>query len=396
MIRKLLATTALTAFMAGGAFAQTAAEHELTVAPGDTIIIEAQREEAEVTIRFQAGAQQAQQEQVQPDDRQQFQQADMQSISADDMIGMNVYSARDENIGNIGDVLLTAEGEVDAIVVDVGGFLGMGAREVAMGMEDIDFVTDADGNLRAYTPYDQNQLEGAPQYDQAGWAEQRDEQRLTGEMAAQMQPAQQDQQAAAPGEAGQHVIADGGTLFVQSNEQNVQLSFEVRLAGGDAAQVGEAATDQQAEASPQDQQAAAPGATDTRQPDQAQQQPGIDQERTAAIDRQQLEAVDVQAIRADDLIGSNLYGAGDENIGNVGDLVMTEQGDIDAMIVDVGGFLGLGAREVALGFDEVEIMRDGNNWYVYTRYTREQLEAAPEYDATTYADQRDRQRVMQQ
>jgi hypothetical protein len=90
-------------------------------------------------------------------------------------------------------VLLTQDGQVDAIVVDVGGFLGMGAHEVALGMDDIEFMTDAQGNLYAYTPYTQEQLEGSPQYDQATWTEQRDEQRMTGDMAAQMQPqAQQD------------------------------------------------------------------------------------------------------------------------------------------------------------------------------------------------------------
>jgi sporulation protein YlmC with PRC-barrel domain len=110
-----------------------------------------------------------------------------------------------------------------------------------------------------------------------------------------------------------------------------------------------------------------------------------------------MEAVDMQQVRADDLIGSDVYGANDDNIGNVGDILLTEEGSFDAIIVDVGGFLGIGAREVALSLDEVEFMRDQNeNWYVYTGYTQEQLEAAPEYDEATYAEQRDNQRVAPQ
>ena len=39
---------------------------------------------------------------------------------------------------------------------------------------------------------------------------------------------------------------------------------------------------------------------------------------------------------------------------------LSEEGSFDAIIVDVGGFLGLGAHEVALGLDNVEFMRDQN------------------------------------
>ena len=281
MIRKLLATTAMTAFVAGGAFAQVQAEHEITVSAGDTVIIEAEREEAEINLRLHSGAAGAQQqtpegtqhtgtadpEQAQQQqqagavDRGQFQATDLQQVSADELIGTDVYSAQDENIGSIGDVLLTQDGAVDAIVVDVGGFLGMGAHEVALGMDDIDLMTDDQGNLYAYTPYTQEQLEGSPEYDQATWTEQRDDQRMTGDMAAQMQPAEQqaqqdqDQQMAQgqQGMAGEHVVADGGTVFVQSDQQNFQLSFEIRLAGQDQAQVGTAADgqmDEQAQAEP--------------------------------------------------------------------------------------------------------------------------------------------------
>lgn len=438
MIRKLLATTALTAFAATGVYAQAA--NEITVQPGDTVIIEADREDAQINLRFQAdavgtqdGAQQqtgAAQEGIAQDDAQQqaeagqdqtadqdqqmaqegqagtldrgqFEATDLQQISADELIGSDVYSAQDEQIGSVGDVLLTEDGQVDAIVVDVGGFLGMGANEVALGMDDLELMSDGQGNLYVYSPYTQEQLEGSPQYDQATWTEQRDEQRVTGEMAAQQQPAQQDgaaqdgqmaadqqdgemaaDQSAEAGMTGENVVADGGTVIVQSAEQNFQLSFEIRHAGQDGAQAGAAQDGQM------DQQAALDG---------EQAEPGVDQTETAAVGRDQMEAVEMQQVRADDLIGSDVYGANDDNIGSVGDILLTEDGSFDAIIVDVGGFLGIGAREVALSLDEVEFMRDQNeNWYVYTGYTQEQLEAAPEYDEATYAEQRDDQRVAPQ
>src|SRR5690606_1263016 len=88
------------------------------------------------------------------------------------------------------------------------------------------------------------------------------------------------------------------------------------------------------------------------------------------------------------------YGANDDNIGNVGDVLLSEEGEVDAMIVDVGGFLGIGTRQVAIGVDNLRFMVDnGGNWYVFTPFTQEQLEAQPEYDEQSYVDRREEQRL---
>jgi sporulation protein YlmC with PRC-barrel domain len=43
-------------------------------------------------------------------------------LSADNLIGRTVYSANDENIGEVGDVLLTSDNKVEGFILDVGGF----------------------------------------------------------------------------------------------------------------------------------------------------------------------------------------------------------------------------------------------------------------------------------
>jgi sporulation protein YlmC with PRC-barrel domain len=53
--------------------------------------------------------------------------------------GVNVYNNANEKIGEIGDVLLDHNGKAMAIVVDVGGFLGMGEHRVALKFEDVKF-----------------------------------------------------------------------------------------------------------------------------------------------------------------------------------------------------------------------------------------------------------------
>ena len=99
-------------------------------------------------------------------------------------------------------------------------------------------------------------------------------------------------------------------------------------------------------------------------------------------------------LTADNLIGTTVYGPDDSSIGSVGDIALTPEGQVDAVIVDVGGFLGIGAKPVAVAMDNLQFMRDsGGSMYLSTAFTQEQLEAAPEYDRDSYADNRDSMRI---
>ena len=93
---------------------------------------------------------------------------------------------------------------------------------------------------------------------------------------------------------------------------------------------------------------------------------------------QMLEAT---AMTAEQLTGAPLYSELDERIGEIGNAVLSQDGGIEQLIVEVGGFLGLGEHSVALGFDEVRIMQaeGGGEIRAYVNATREQLEAMPEY-----------------
>ena len=74
-------------------------------------------------------------------------------------------------------MVLTGE-KIDAVIIDVGGFLGMGEKPVAVGMDDLAFMADKDGNQYLYTTFTKEQLDAAPAYDAATFAEKRDEQVL--------------------------------------------------------------------------------------------------------------------------------------------------------------------------------------------------------------------------
>jgi sporulation protein YlmC with PRC-barrel domain len=61
---------------------------------------------------------------------------------ASKVVGLSVYNSKDENIGAINDLLMDKSGNVKAVVVGVGGFLGMGEHLVALPFEKIKFVEE--------------------------------------------------------------------------------------------------------------------------------------------------------------------------------------------------------------------------------------------------------------
>jgi len=88
------------------------------------------------------------------------------------------------------------------------------------------------------------------------------------------------------------------------------------------------------------------------------------------------------SLRADELIGSDIKSRADgETIGSISDLVFDEKGQIVAVIVGVGGFLGLGEKDVAIAWDAVEHRMnekgDGHEFTVSS--TKDALKNAPEY-----------------
>jgi sporulation protein YlmC with PRC-barrel domain len=58
-------------------------------------------------------------------------------IRVTDMDGSTVYDTQNRNIGDVKDIILDKDGRVAAVVLDVGSFLGMGGKMVAVPMSDI-------------------------------------------------------------------------------------------------------------------------------------------------------------------------------------------------------------------------------------------------------------------
>lgn len=89
---------------------------------------------------------------------------------------------------------------------------------------------------------------------------------------------------------------------------------------------------------------------------------------------------DLLDMRGTQIIGQNLYGAADETIGPVEDVVVSRDGGAVALLVSLGGFLGLGESSKAIPLDSVTL--DGQR--IVTSLSRESIEALPEFDAEGY------------
>lgn len=90
------------------------------------------------------------------------------------------------------------------------------------------------------------------------------------------------------------------------------------------------------------------------------------------------------ATHASDIIGKSAYGANGESIGSINDLLINAKGQVEAAIVDVGGFLGMGQHTVAINWDQMKVNASDNR--VTVSMTKAQLKAAPEYRKSAQAN----------
>ncbi len=87
-------------------------------------------------------------------------------------------------------------------------------------------------------------------------------------------------------------------------------------------------------------------------------------------------------LSVEQLNGVTVYGAGDENIGEIEDLVASDTGEISEAVIGVGGFLGLGEKKVAVNFSDLQILtnEDKSDIRVYISATEDELKGLPEYE----------------
>jgi sporulation protein YlmC with PRC-barrel domain len=100
---------------------------------------------------------------------------------------------------------------------------------------------------------------------------------------------------------------------------------------------------------------------------------------------------------ASSLIGANVYNISDENLGDINDLVLAKNGGIDAVVVGVGGFLGIGEKNVAVSYKLIQpTTTDSGNVKLVLDVTADELNAAPPFVTLAQLKQQEQMQQDQQ
>ncbi len=315
MIRTLFATTALAAILTTGAMAQQTTGTADIAAPTGA--------EKTDSVGYFASA--------------------PEQILASSVIGKTVYTGADEEgeaIGDVNDVVINAAGGAEALVIGVGGFLGIGEKDVAVNFDRVS-LSDKDGERIIVVSATKEELQAAPQFDRAP-------------------------------------IMDGVAATVPEDD-----------AAASAKQSTEAVPVAPAKAEPETAETTIPAIGTTphmTDPDVDPETLEVDKGTTAAVPAPELQPVDPSLLSAEKLIGTEVKVADDTEIGTIGDVILSKDGKFEAYVIDVGGFLGVGAKPVAISAQSVQVMADaGGAMTIYSPFTKEQLEKQPAYDKDSYA-----------
>lgn len=242
---------------------------------------------------------------------------------ASELIGMRVYSTENnvdqmmpmtagaetewDDIGEINEIVISPDGQVAAVIVGVGGFLGMGEKDIALDISQIKLMRESNeaDDFFLVVQATGDMFKDGPAYNRS----------------------------AAPEET------DANTATV--TDEATQTDTTTRPAPRDRDML---------------------------------LAPAVDREGYAPAERTDL--------TAEMLTGARVYGANDEDIGEIGELLLKDDGTIDRAVIDVGGFLGMGEKQVAVTLDELTFLREdgGDSVNVYIDATQEALEAQPAYE----------------
>lgn len=312
------------------------------------------------------------------------------SVSASDLIGARIYASEAaldgdsftgvqegwDDIGEVNDVILGRDGTVDAVLVDIGGFLGIGERQVAVDMAALRFVqdssTDADDWFLVMQA-DRGVLDAAPPWPAAGSGAD-----------------------ATSGMTETPVVPDTSAGDDSTTAPDATASGTDTTAATDTTAGTDSTTAPDATASDTDTAAATDTTASGTDTTAATDTTASGTDTTATMDPatgttgdvataplpEGYSAIAPDALTAEMLTGANVHDMNDATIAEVSDLVLTPEGQATDVVVDVGGFLGIGAKQVAIPMDRVTVAQNADGAVqVYVDMTKDELKALPEFQS---------------
>ena len=85
-------------------------------------------------------------------------------------------------------------------------------------------------------------------------------------------------------------------------------------------------------------------------------------------------------LRATQMDGSTVYDSQNQKVGDIKDIILDKDGKVAAVILDVGAFLGVGGKYVAVGMNDLKITQDNNKPRFAVDMTKDQLKSAQAYE----------------
>ncbi len=214
---------------------------------------------------------------------------------------------------------------------------------------------------------------------------QQDQETITVEGDAQVVETENDadQAAEAAGDAAEGAVEATGDAIEGAAEATGDAVEGAAEAVGDAAQGAEQAVEGEiAEEQAEDRAEEAAEGQGEMAEEQAEEQaeaaaegePAMSAEAEQVVVREQAP----NELRVDWITGATVMSPDGELIGDVNDLILDgETGQLSAAIIGVGGFLGMGEKQIAVGWGDMKIDYDANE--ITLNLTKEDAEAAPEY-----------------
>jgi len=217
-------------------------------------------------------------------------------IDANKLIGRNIKNPQGDTVGKIDSVAIDQGGKVRAVIVGVGGFLGVGEKQVALPWESLSVGNNGEDVVANVT---KDQLKALPEHKF---------------------PAS----------------AHSGTVY--SYDDELQANPPV-------------AKNAPATTSPEATMAPAAGAAGD--------------------------------LRASQLVGASVKNADGKSVGKIGEVLLTTSGSVQGVVVDVGGFLGIGTHPVLIAWNDLSIAHANGSVEATTRMSREQLDHLPPFKTSS-------------
>ena len=254
-------------------------------------------------------------------DSVQIAQAAEGEIDAGKLIGQEVFDANGDKVGEIDSVMVDPNGKVNSVVIDVSGWL---ESEKLVAVEWSDLKTGEDNKIVSSLTKDSAEAAAAYEYK---------DQNLRGQ-----------------------VLTESGEPYVAA----------------DADAPADTTTDETATTTA-DTDADAPADTATATAD-------ADADADATDDSAVINADG--SLNASKLIGLDVQSPEDKKVGDIGEVVLDKEGQVEGVVVDVGGFLGIATHPVLLDWKDVTLASQDGKDRAVVNLTKEKLEQMPAYEVS--------------